>query len=86
MYEDVILTTKIKKDDWSVIGETIEHYLAHYVSLCKVIADKAGDVEVRAWVYSVDMAKVMKEVVGLTKAAGLKSAPSFKTKTQKWTF
>ena len=86
MYEDVILTTKIKRDDWGVIGESLEHYLAHDVSLCKVIPDRVGDVEVRAWVYSVDLAKVVKEVIGLCKAAGLKSAPSFKTKTQKWTF
>ena len=85
MYEDILLTTKIKKDDWGVVGETLEHYLAHDVSLCKVIPDRAGDVEVRAWVYTSDLAKTVKEIIGLCKAAGV-SAPGFKSKSVKWTF
>lgn len=86
MYEDIVLTTKIKKDDWGIIGESLEYYLAHDVSLCKVIPDREGDVEVRAWVYSNDLGKVIKQIIGLTKAAGVKTAPSFKTKTVKWQF
>ena len=79
MYEDVVLSTRIKADDWRVIGETLEDYLARQAGLCKVLKTPE-EVELRVWIYTVDMAKMMKEIVGLTKAAGIRTAPAFKTR------
>lgn len=79
MYEDIVLSTRIKADDWGVIGENLEDYLARQAGLCKVLKTPE-EVEVRVWIYTVDMAKIVKEIIGLTKAAGLRTAPAFKTR------
>ena len=85
MYEDIVLSTRFKRDAWNIIGVNVEQYLAHQAGLCKILKNDEGDVEARVWVYSVDMGRVMKEIIGLVRAAGV-DAPAFKSRTFKWTF